>query len=73
VRRSIREFLLVQSGAFENGAGLERKWFTSAAFRHALSLSIHRDDMARIAYRGYAHRGSGAVLAGEQGVGSTAP
>lgn len=30
-------------------------WFRSANFRHAVSLSIHRDDIARIAYKGYAH------------------
>jgi peptide/nickel transport system substrate-binding protein len=37
----------------------KRKWFTSAAFRHGLSLSLHRDDGARIAYRGYAHVAAG--------------
>jgi peptide/nickel transport system substrate-binding protein len=32
----------------------KRKWFTSAVFRHAISASIHRTDIARIAFRGHA-------------------
>lgn len=39
----------------------KRKWFTSAAFRHAVSLSIRRDDMARIVYRSHAHPAPGPV------------
>ncbi len=37
----------------------KRKWFTSAAFRHAISASIQRDDMVRIVFRGHAHPGIG--------------
>ena len=37
----------------------KRKWFTSAVFRHAVSASIHRDDIARIVFRGYAHPAAG--------------
>ncbi len=39
----------------------KRKWFTSAAFRHAVSMSIRRDDIARIVYRGHAHPAAGPV------------
>jgi peptide/nickel transport system substrate-binding protein len=39
----------------------KKKWFTSAAFRHAISASIHREDLARIAFRGYAHPAAGPV------------
>ncbi len=39
----------------------KRKWFTSAVFRHAVSMSIHRDDLARIVYRGHAHPAAGPV------------
>jgi len=37
----------------------KRKWFTSAAFRHAISASIQRDDLVRIVFRGHAHPGIG--------------
>jgi peptide/nickel transport system substrate-binding protein len=37
----------------------KKKWFNSAAFRHAISESIHRDDIARIVYRGHAHAAAG--------------
>jgi peptide/nickel transport system substrate-binding protein len=37
----------------------KRKWFTSAVFRHAISASIHRGDIARIAFRGHAHPAAG--------------
>ena len=39
----------------------KRRWFTSTAFRHAVSESIHREDMARIVFRGHAHPASGPV------------
>lgn len=39
----------------------KKTWFTSAAFRRAVSLSIHRDDIARIVYRGHAHPAAGPV------------
>ncbi len=39
----------------------KRKWFASATFRHAISASIRRDDLARIAFRGYAHPAIGPV------------
>jgi len=37
----------------------KRTWFTSAGFRHAISASIHRGDIARIAFRGHAHPAAG--------------
>jgi len=39
----------------------KRKWFTSAAFRHAVSRAIHRDDLARIVFRGHAHPAAGPI------------
>jgi peptide/nickel transport system substrate-binding protein len=39
----------------------KRKWFSSAAFRHAVSASIHRDDLARIVFRSHAHPAAGPV------------
>jgi peptide/nickel transport system substrate-binding protein len=39
----------------------KRKWFTSTAFRQAISDSIHREDIARIVYRGFAHPAAGPV------------
>jgi peptide/nickel transport system substrate-binding protein len=37
----------------------KRKWFASVVFRHAISASIRRDDLARIVYRGHAHPAAG--------------
>ena len=37
----------------------KRKWFTSAVFRHAISASINRGDIARIVFRGHAHPAAG--------------
>lgn len=39
----------------------KRNWFRSAAFRHAIGMSIHRDDIARIVFRGYAHPAAGPI------------
>ncbi len=39
----------------------EKSWFTSTAFRRAISMSIHRDDIARIVYHGHAHPAVGPV------------
>jgi peptide/nickel transport system substrate-binding protein len=39
----------------------KRKWFTSANFRHAISQSIRRDDIARIVFRGHAHPAAGPI------------
>lgn len=32
----------------------EKSWFSNPAFRQAVSLAIHRNDLARIAYKGHA-------------------
>ena len=37
------------------------KWFASPIFRHAVSMSIRRDDLARIVYRRHAHPAAGPV------------
>lgn len=39
----------------------KRKWFRSAAFRHAVSASIRREDLARIAYKNRAHPAAGPL------------
>jgi peptide/nickel transport system substrate-binding protein len=43
------------------GPEWKRKWFTSAAFRHAVSSAISREDLARIAYKGHAHPAAGPL------------
>jgi peptide/nickel transport system substrate-binding protein len=39
----------------------KRKWFTSAVFRHAISESIDRSDLARLAYRNHAAAAAGPL------------
>jgi len=39
----------------------KRAWFTSAAFRHAVSSAIRREDMARIVFKGHAHPAVGPI------------
>jgi peptide/nickel transport system substrate-binding protein len=39
----------------------KRKWFTSTAFRHAVSLAINREDIARVVYLGRAHPAAGPI------------
>ncbi|HLH00575.1 MAG TPA: ABC transporter substrate-binding protein [Bryobacteraceae bacterium] len=41
----------------------KRRWFRSAAFRHAVSDAIHRDDLVRIVYKGHARPAVGPVSA----------
>ena len=42
-------------------ADYKRRWFRSAAFRHAISEAIHRDDLVRIVYKGHARPAAGPV------------
>lgn len=39
----------------------ESKWFTSRAFRAAISQALHRDDLVRIAYDGHATAANGFI------------
>lgn len=39
----------------------KKQWFRSAAFRRAISEAIHRDDIARVVYRGHAQPAVGPV------------
>jgi len=39
----------------------KRKWFASAAFRHAISTAINREDLARIAYHNHARPAAGPL------------
>ncbi len=55
------EFLWFNQAPAKNVPEWERKWFTSAVFRRAVSGAIHREDIARIAYGGHAHAAAGPV------------
>jgi peptide/nickel transport system substrate-binding protein len=55
------EFLWFNQAPSATVPAWKRKWFTSTAFRQAISESIHRDDIARIVYRGHAHPAAGPV------------
>jgi peptide/nickel transport system substrate-binding protein len=39
----------------------KRKWFQSKAFRNAISMAIHRDDIVKVVYRGHAHPAAGPI------------
>jgi peptide/nickel transport system substrate-binding protein len=39
----------------------KKNWFRSAAFRRAISAAIHREDLARVVFRGHAQAAVGAV------------
>jgi peptide/nickel transport system substrate-binding protein len=55
------EFLWFNQSPASGIPDWKRKWFNSVVFRHAISLSIHRNDLARIVYRGHAHPALGPV------------
>jgi peptide/nickel transport system substrate-binding protein len=55
------EFLWFNQSPSKTLPEWKRKWFTSATFRHAVSRAIHRDDIARIAFRGHAHPAAGPI------------
>jgi len=44
----------------------KKAWFTSTNFRRAISESINREDMARIAFRGHAQPGVGPISPGNK-------
>jgi peptide/nickel transport system substrate-binding protein len=55
------EFLWFNQSPSRSLPEWKRKWFTSSAFRHAVSRAIHRDDIVRIAFRGHAHPAAGPI------------
>jgi peptide/nickel transport system substrate-binding protein len=55
------EFLWFNQAPSASVPEWKRKWFASAAFRRAISASIHREDLIRIAYKGHAHAAAGPV------------
>ena len=55
------EFLWFNQSPAKTLPDWKRAWFRSAAFRHAVSLAINRDDIARIVYNGRAHPSAGPV------------
>jgi peptide/nickel transport system substrate-binding protein len=55
------EFLWFNQAPAKNMPEWKRKWFTSPVFRRAVSGVIHRDDIARIVYRGHAHVAAGPI------------
>jgi peptide/nickel transport system substrate-binding protein len=55
------EFLWFNEAPVKSLPEWKLRWFRSTAFRHAVSLAIQRDDLARLAYRGHAHPASGPI------------
>ena len=55
------EFLWFNQSPAKTLPEWKRQWFRSAAFRHAVSLAIHRDDLVRIAWKGHAHLSAGPI------------
>ena len=55
------EFLWFNQSPAKTQPEWKSAWFTSAAFRHAVSSAIRREDMARIVYRGHAHPAVGPI------------
>jgi peptide/nickel transport system substrate-binding protein len=55
------EFLFFNQSPSPSVPAWKRQWFTSAAFRRVVSASIHRDDIARVVFRGHAHPAAGPV------------
>jgi peptide/nickel transport system substrate-binding protein len=55
------EFLWFNQAPAKNMPDWKRKWFTSTVFRRAVSAAIHREDIARIVYRGHAHVAAGPI------------
>lgn len=55
------EFLWFNQAPAKTLPEWKRRWFTSAAFRHAVSQAIHRDDIARLVFRGNAHPAAGPI------------
>ena len=53
------EFLWFNQASAADLPEWKKKWFTSAVFRHAISASIQRGDIARIVFRGHAHPATG--------------
>jgi peptide/nickel transport system substrate-binding protein len=43
-----------------------KRWFQTTSFRQAVSMAIHREDMIRLVYRGYAHAAFGPVSPANQ-------
>jgi peptide/nickel transport system substrate-binding protein len=55
------EFLWFNQSPAKTLPEYKRKWFTSTVFRNAVSAAIHREDMVRIVFHGYAHAAPGPI------------
>ena len=55
------EFLWFNQASSASVPEWKRKWFSSALFRHAISSSIHREDLIRIVYKGHARAAAGPI------------
>lgn len=55
------EFLWFNQAPVRTLPDWKRAWFTSAAFRHAISRAIHRQDIVRIVFGGNAHIAAGPI------------
>ena len=60
------EFMWFNQATSKSVAEWKRKWFTDPVFRHAVSAAIHRDDLARIVFRGHAHPAAGPISPANQ-------
>ena len=57
------EFLWFNQSPDAEFPAYKKRWFKSGLFRRAVSAAINRDDVIRLAYRGYAHGAAGPVSA----------
>ena len=57
------EFLWFNQSPDAEFPAYKKRWFQSGLFRRAVSAAINRDDVIRLAYRGYAHGAAGPVSA----------
>lgn len=55
------EFLWFNQAPVKTLPDWKRRWFTSTAFRHAISRAIHRQDIVRIVFGGNAHIAAGPI------------
>ena len=53
------EFLWFNQAPNKTIPAWKMAWFRSAAFRHAVSSAIHREDIVKLVFQGYAHPSAG--------------
>ena len=60
------EFLWFNQSPSKTLPDWKREWFRSPVFRHAVSKAIHREDIARVVFHGYAHPAAGPISPGNR-------